>query len=128
MKIENISEERKKMILEAVRGMDERMTAIDEKNPEAKAKYRLEEIKPPADLQKFDENYIIELFTITETQDAEIKALKTTVSKQQTVIDNLKEKLKVIGEVAQTATEEKVVIKKEKTTKKITKAESLITA
>lgn len=64
------------------------------KNPNIKSAYHIEDIEPPANLQEFDENYIIELFAITENQAAEIKKLQKIVAEQQTLIDNLTKKSK----------------------------------
>ncbi len=51
---------------------------------------RTEEIMPPKDLQKADEAYIIELFTLAENQIAEIKQLKAKIAAQDRLIEKMK--------------------------------------
>lgn len=86
--------------------------AVRKKDLSTATKQVWEEIKPPADITEFNEAYIIELFTITENQATEIQHLKNTITEQQTLINHLMEKLKVIGEVVQTDVAQKVAIRK----------------
>lgn len=106
MLLENMTEEQRENTKQIAKDI-----ATRKKDPNAKTKFTFEKITPPKDMTKFDEAYIIELFTITENQAAKIQHLRTTIAEQQTLINHLMEKLKVIGEVVQTDVEQKVEIK-----------------
>ncbi len=62
-----------------------------------KSNIRIEEIMPPKDLQKADEAYIIELFSITEDQVAEIKQLKAKIAAQDRLIEKMQKKMQAAG-------------------------------
>ena len=84
MMLKNISEERKKMIVQAAKGMDERMAAASV----------AKDNEPEISQAEADEKYIIELFTLTEEQLSEIKELKATIAEQKALIGKLTKKLK----------------------------------
>lgn len=102
MNIKNVSEERKQMIIQAARNMEERMKAASVNQKQ----------KTESSQSDLNETYIIELFTITENQTAEIQHLKNTITEQQMLINHLMEKLKVIDEVMRTDVSQKVEIRK----------------